>query len=353
MTLRPAARKSAIAALQRGLGDFDHAAPFALVVVPAEAEIAHQLAELLQAHEIVRLILLGELDHQHRIRIALDRGGDDRPEHRDVAAEREHGAVDQLDRDRLELDQMLGRVHRLVKTAEMADAERLVADHGPQLQLDLGGEGEGALGADQKMRHVVARIARHQRIEIVAADPALHFWKARGDLPGLAGAEIEHVAEQGARAVVRIEIGEIARHLAEAAQRAVGERGLHRQRVVAHGAVAQATAAAGIVAGHAADGGARGRGDVDRKPEAVLLELAVEVVEHDAGLDHAGAAFDVERQDPVQVLREIDHEAVIDGLAALRGAAAARGDLQSFVARDRQRPQRLVHGAGHHHAERA
>ncbi len=199
---------------------------------------------------------------------------------------------------------------------------------------------------------MLRRIARRQRIEIVAADAALHLGKARGDLVGLAGAEIEHVAEQGARAVARIEIGEIARHLAEAAQRAVGERRLHRQRVVAHGAVAQRAAAAGIVAGHAADGGARGRGDVDRKPQAVLLELAVEVVEHDAGLDHAGAALDVERQDAVQVLREIDHEAVIDGLAALRGAAAARGDLQPVVAGDRQRPQRLVHGPGHDHAGR-
>ena len=212
---------------------------------------------------------------------------------------------------------MLGRVHGLVKAAEVTDAERLVADHRPQLQLDLGGEGEGAFRADQQMRHVVGRIARHQRIEIVAADAALYFWKPRRDLVGLAGSEIEHVAKQGAGAVPGFEIGEIARHLAEAAQSAVGEGGLHRQRVVAHGAVAQAAAAAGIVAGHAANGGARGRGNVDRKPQAVLFELAVEIVEHDARLDHAGPVLDVERQDPVQMLGEIDHQPVIDGLAAL------------------------------------
>jgi hypothetical protein len=45
------------------------------------------------------------------------------------------------------------------------------------------------------MRHVVRRIARHQRIEIVAADAALHLWKPLGYLGGLALAEIEHVAE--------------------------------------------------------------------------------------------------------------------------------------------------------------
>ena len=43
---------------------------------------------------------------------------------------------------------------------------------------------------------------------------------------------------------------------------------------------------------------------------------------------------------------------VVDGLAALRGAAAARGDDPALVAGDRKRPQRLVHGPGNHHAER-
>ena len=37
------------AGLQRGFDDLDHAAPFALRLVPAEAEIGHQLAELLQS----------------------------------------------------------------------------------------------------------------------------------------------------------------------------------------------------------------------------------------------------------------------------------------------------------------
>ena len=131
---------------------------------------------------------------------------------------------------------------------------------------------------------------------------------------------------------------------------AVGQRGIQRERVVAHGAVAQRAAAAGIVAGHAADGGARGGGDIDRKPQAMRLELAVEIVEHDARLDHAGAVLDIQRDDAVQVFREIDDDAVIDGLAALRGAAAARRHDPALVAADRQRPQRLVHGFGDDHA---
>ena len=316
-----------------------------LRLVPAEAEIGHQLAELLQSPYILGLILLGEFDDQHRIGIAAHRGGDDGLEHRDLAPERDHGAIDQLHRDRAQFYQMLRGIHRLVKTAEMADAEHLVADHRPQFQFDLGGEGQGAFGADQQMRHVVGRIARHQRIEIVAADPALHLWKFFRDLGGFARAQRQHVAKQVGPAVV-------ARDLAEVQQLAVGQRRLHRQRVVAHGAVSQRTSAAGIVAGHAADGGARCGGDIDRKPQPVLFELPVEVVQHDARLDHARAVLDVERKDAVQVFREIDDDAVIDGLAALRGSAAARGDDPALIPRNRQRPQRLVHGAGNHDAGR-
>ena len=80
----------------------------------------------------------------------------------------------------------------------------------------------------------------------------------------------------------------------------------------------------------------------------MLLELPVEVVEHDARLDHARAVLDVERDDAVEVFGEVDDDAVIDGLAALRGAAAARRDDPPVVAGDRQRPQRLVHGPGNH-----
>ena len=149
----------------------------------------------------------------------------------------------------------------------------------------------------------------------------------------------------------RIHLRQIPRHLAEMQARAVRQRRVHRQRVVAHGAVAQRTAAAGIVAGHAADGGARGGGDVDRKPQPVFFELAVEVVEHDAGLDHAGAVFDVEREEAIQVFGEVDDNSLVDGLAALRRPAAARGDDQALVPGNRKRPQRLVHGPGNHHAE--
>jgi len=71
-------------------------------------------------------------------------------------------------------------------------------------------------------------------------------------------------------------------------------------------------------------GGARGGRDVDRKPQPVLLQLAVEVVEHDAGFDDAGFVFDVERDQLVQMLGEINDDAVIDGLATCEVPASTR-----------------------------
>ena len=196
MTLRPAARNSAIAGLQARLDDLDHAAPFALRIIPAEAEIGHQFAELLQPPDVFGLVLLGELHDQDGVGIATDRGADDRLKHRDLAAKRQHGAIDQFHRDGTKLHQMLGGIHRLVEAAEMADAEHLVADHRPQLQFDPGGEGERPFRSHQQMRHVVGGVARHQRIEIVAADAALHFRKSFGDLGRFAFAESQHVANR-------------------------------------------------------------------------------------------------------------------------------------------------------------
>jgi len=72
--------------LQRRLDDVDRAAPFARRIVPAKAEIGHQLGELLQALKILGLILFCKFDDQDRIGIAANGRADDRLKHRDLAA---------------------------------------------------------------------------------------------------------------------------------------------------------------------------------------------------------------------------------------------------------------------------
>ena len=292
--------------LKRRFDDLHDAAPLPRGPIPAKAEIAHPFVKLLEAAQVLRLVLLGELDDQQRARVAAHDRFHGRPEHGDVAPERDHGAVHQFDRDGFQGDEVLRRIHGLVEAAEVADAKRLVADHRPELQLDLGREGQRPFRADEHMGHVVGRPIRHERVEVVAADAPLHLGKARLDLRRLALAERQQVAEEVAPRRVRVEAGQVAWDRSEIQKRAVGQRRPHRQRVVAHRAVAQRAPAAGVVAGHAADGGPRRRRDVDGKPQSMRLQLTIEVVQHDAGLDDAGLFLDIQRQDAVQVLGGVD-----------------------------------------------
>ena len=336
--------------LQRRVHHLDHAAPARAGAAPVVAEVAHQLGEPQQPAEILAMIVLAELDEQDRLRIAAHHGIDRRLEHRDVARQAEHGAVDQFDGNRRELDDVLRRLHRALEAAEVAGADRAAAEQRRELELDLGGEAERAFGADQDMREVHVVAAGHERVEIVAADAALHLREARLDHLGLARADLHEVARQ--RLERGRDVGEIGRDRAEMQGAAVRQQRIDREHVLAGVAVAQRARAAGIVADHAADGGARGGRDVDRKPQAVRLELAVELVEHDAGLDHAAAAGDVELDHIVEIFRAVDDQRGVDGLAALRGAAAARRDRHALLPRDRNRPRRLVDAARRHHAHR-
>ena len=151
-------------------------------MAPGVAEVAHQFGEPQQPAEILVLVVLAELDEQDRFGIAAHHGVDRRLEHGDVAREPEHGAVDQLDRDRPELDDVLRRLHRTLEAAEVAGADRAAAEQRRELQLDLGGKAERAFRADQDVREVDVVAAGHERIEIVAADPALHLREAHLDL---------------------------------------------------------------------------------------------------------------------------------------------------------------------------
>ena len=150
----------------------------------------------------------------------------------------------------------------------MADAERALAEHGPELELDRGRIGERAFRADEDMGEVVRGRVRQERVEIVAADAALHLGKARRDLVGLALADGEKPLDELGLLRVRARVrAPPAATGPKCIALAIGEHGVDRDDIVAHRAVAQRAAAAGVVARHAADRGARGGRDVDREPE--------------------------------------------------------------------------------------
>ncbi len=60
------------------------------------------------------------------------------------------------------------------------------------------------------------------------------------------------------------------------------------------------------------------------------FELPVEIVEDNAGLDHAAPAGDIEFQQAIEILRAIDHERFIDRLPALRCSAPARENADAL-----------------------
>ena len=134
-------------------------------------------------------------------------------------------------------------------------------------------------------------------------------------------------------------------------KRAVGQHRVDREHVLARVAVAQRARAARIVGRHAADGGARGSRDVDRKPQTMRLELPIEIIEHNAGLDHATARGNVELEEMVEVFRAIDHQRGVDRLAGLRGAATTRRHAHALVPRNRYRPIGVLYRARRHNAE--
>ena len=183
--------------LQLGPEHLDHAAPLPAAFVEGISQRADQLAQRKQATQVLAFLVLSELDKQDRLGIPAHDARNSRLEHLDPAREAEHGAIDQLDRDRSELDDVLSRLHGAAEAAEMAGPDGApAAQQRCELQLDPVGKAERAFGADQDMREVELVAPGHERVEIVAADPALHLREALRHGVGLARAERQQVARQ-------------------------------------------------------------------------------------------------------------------------------------------------------------
>ena len=193
--------------LQRWVEYLHHAALLCTALVEAVAEVAHQFGELFQPAQVFVLIILTEFHQQDRVRIAVHEPLQRRAKHRNLTRKLDHGAVDQLDADRLQPDDVLGRIHRVVKAAEVAGADGAASEQGRELQLYPGGETERALRADKNVSEVEVIAAGQQRIHIVAADPALHFREARHDFVGFS-------APSASRSLARLNIAELDRNSA-------------------------------------------------------------------------------------------------------------------------------------------
>ena len=110
--------------LQFRIEHLDHAAPSAPRLSQAKPRSPISSPSRFSRRRLLVAVVLGEFDQQHRLGLAAHELFHRRPEHGDVARQLDHGAVDQFHRDRPQLHDVLGGVHRLVEAAEMARRRR-------------------------------------------------------------------------------------------------------------------------------------------------------------------------------------------------------------------------------------
>src|SRR5262249_40522507 len=134
-------------------------------LVEGISQRSDQLAQGEKAAQVLAFLVLAELDKQDGLRVAAHDARNGRLEHLDPARKAKHGAIDQLDRDGTQLDDVLSRLHGAAKAAEMAGPDCApTAQHRRKLELDSVGEAERAFGADQDMREIELIAPGHERI---------------------------------------------------------------------------------------------------------------------------------------------------------------------------------------------
>ncbi|KWT97635.1 hypothetical protein APY03_1331 [Variovorax sp. WDL1] len=318
-----------------------------------QAQVAHQLGQLLQLAQQGGAVPARELDQQDGGGLADQRLLDGRLEGRVGEAQLDHRAVDQLDGGGAQLHDVLGRIHCGVEAREVDDAQHLGAGQLGKLQRQAAGVGQRSLGAYQQVGQVDTAVGGVgplalvvEDVEVVAGDAPHHLGPALGDLGAVLPCQLLHVLGDAGGA--RAERGDGA----EVHQFAVRQPGARAEHVVHHVAVGDRARAAGVVARHAAQRRLGAGGDIDREPQAVRLELRVEVVQHQARLDGDAALRHVELEHAPHVLAVVDHQRRAGGLAALAGAAAARQHRHLQVARDVDGGGDVALGLRHEHAHR-
>jgi hypothetical protein len=231
-------------------------------------------------------------------------------------------AVQQLHRARPQRQELQHRLARRLRGREEEADRRLLGGPADHAELRLRDDGERPLRPGEEPAEV----------ELVVAQ----------DVPDVVAAGILGRARPGPlqkRALLLHEIADHREDLAvapgvdgvavlphDARRLAVVEDDVEAEHVVAGRAVLHAVRARRVVGDHAAHRGDVAAGGVGGEPQAVPREPLVELPEHDARLDaHAGPDL-VHLQDAVHVLREVEDDALAEGLPGEPAPRAARGD---------------------------
>src|SRR5881396_3525082 len=111
------------------------------------------------------------------------------------ARQADHRPIHELDRGRCELDYVLGCLHRLPESPEMAHAQGPEPGQGRELQMDPLGIRERAFGADQELREVPFAAGIH-KIQVVSLHAPQHLRPARFDFSRLALGDGAHLLRE-------------------------------------------------------------------------------------------------------------------------------------------------------------
>ena len=320
-----------------------------------QAQIAHQFVELRKFGQLHGRVRAGKFDQQDRLRRADQRCLDHRAKCRIGNRQRDHRVIDQFDRGRAELDDMLGEIHRLMEAREIHHAQHFVSRQRCKLQRDLPAEGEGAFGAHQQMRkigHAIRAVGLGilaiEHVDVVARDAPQDLGHLLDNLCGFALCDLLQACDQRLQA----RVGRHGIECRETGLITVGEHRVDADHVVHHVAVFDRARTAGIVAGHAAYR-ALGRGrHIDRKPQAMRLEPCVQMVEHEPRFNGHGARLRIERQHLMQPFTRVDNERLAHRLPALAGAGSASENGYGVMAGDIERDDQVVLVARHDHPDR-
>ena len=284
--------------------------------------------------------------------VALQHRPPQRVEGRALAGVVEDEAVHHLDRRRPVLEDGGGGPEGIEQVVELEGEHRLGVGQGHQVHPRLDHEAEGALRADDQLGEVERPRGVGETVEVVAPDPAQDLRVPAVDLGRVGRRQLAHRPVAGALEGVgragRLEL--VRGERAQVGDGPVAERHVQVEHVIDGLAVQHRARPARVVADHAADGGPVGGRDVGGEAQPVRREVRVQLVEDDAGLDARPPLLGVHLEHAVEEPRRVELQPLADGLARLRGAAAARGDRHPVPARDLDGAQHVVAVADDHHA---
>ena len=231
--------------------------------------------------------------------------------------------------------------------------QRLGGGLGDQAQLRVQDRDQGALAAGQRPGDVEALLGQ-QRVQVVARYPARDLRVALADLIRAGLRQFPQGAvDPGAPAAGRDD-GRVLLVAGRPGPEPLPVVGQHLEPDhVVHGlAVGLRGRAARVVADHAAQRAVIVGGRLRAEHQPVRRQLGVELVQHDAGLDHAGPRRRIDADQAVAVLGPVDDHRHVARLPGQAGAAATGHHRRAVLPAHGDGRHRVVHGAGNHDADR-